>query len=137
MTNIKDDTQKLIDYAVDFANKLLTDYQEFYPFAATINLNGNIIMESCLDGDDHPLSQDLITIFEPLLDNQLENCERRAYSLTYDVKVQKDDTNYKTDAIAVKIKHAETTDITVYYFAYRLTEQNKVEHLDSWGVVVN
>lgn len=137
MTNIKVDTQRLIDYSVDFANKMLTDNQEFYPFAGAINLNGDIVMESHFDGDDYPLSQDLINSLQPLLDRQLENNERRAYALTYDVRVQKDNATEKTDAIAVKIKHTETKDITVYYFAYRLTAQKTVEHLDSWGEIVN
>lgn len=137
VTNIKADTQKLIDYSVDFACMMLTDSHEFYPFAGTINLNGEIVMESHFDGDDHPLSQDIINSLEPLLDKQLEKNERRAYALTYDVRVQKDSSSGKTDAIAIKIKHKETKDITVYYFAYRLTEQKTVEHLDSWGVIVN
>ena len=137
MTNIKVDTQKLIDYSVDFAIKMLTDKQEFYPFAGAINLNGDIIMESYFDGDDHPFSQNLINSLQSVLDRKLGNNERRAYALTYDVSVQKDNTTERTDAIAVQIKHTETLDITVYYFAYRFTTQKTIEHLYSWGEVVN
>lgn len=137
MTNITDDKQKLIDYSVNFAISLLTDYQEFYPFAGTVNLEGEIVMESHFDGDDQPLSQDLINALLPILDRQLENNERRAYALTYDVRVQKDKASEKTDAIAIRIRHNESKDIVVYYFAYKLTPQNTVELLDSWGEIVD
>jgi hypothetical protein len=137
VTNIKDDTQKLIDYSVDFAFKLLTDYQEFYPFAGSMSLNGIIAMESGFDGNDHPLSQDLMNALDSLLEGKIENHEIRAYALTYDVKVKRVDTIAKIDAIAVKIKHAETKDTRVYYFAYRMAEGNKVEHLDSWSEIIS
>ena len=130
-----DDTQKLIDYSIDFASKMLTEKQEFFPFAATVDLKGDIIMTSYFDGDDHPQSQDLINKLQLLLDRLLDSRERRAYALTYDVKVKKDDTSEKTDAIAIKIKHTDTKDLRVYYFAYKLTTQKTVEHLDSWAWV--
>ena len=129
----KDDTQKLIDYSVDFATKMLTDNQEFFPFAVTVNLKGDLITTGYFDGDDQPLSQDLINKLQPLLDRLLDNKERRAYALTYDVRVQKDNSSEKTDAIAVKVKHTDTKNITVYYFAYKLTSQKIIEHLDSWA----
>jgi hypothetical protein len=134
---IKKDIQKLIDYSVGFADKMLSDNQEFYPFAVTVNLDGNLVMNSQFDGDDHPLSQDIIDRLQPLLDNQLGKQECRAYALTCDVRVQKDNASAKTDAISVKIKHTETNDITVYYFAYRLTATKTVEYLDSWGEIIS
>ena len=130
---MQEDTQKLINYSVDFATIMLADSQEFFPFAVTVNLNGDLITTGYFDGDDHPLSQDLINKLQPLLDRLLDNKERRAYALTYDVRVQKDNSSEKTDAIAVKIKHTDTKDITVYYFAYKLTSQKTIEHLDSWA----
>ena len=129
----KDDTQKLIDYSVAFATKMLADNQEFFPFAVTVNLKGDLITTGYFDGDDHPLSQDLINKLQLLLDRLLDNKERRAYALTYDVKVKKDNSSEKSDAIAVKIKHTDTKDSTIYYFSYKLTPRKTIEHLDSWA----
>lgn len=135
MTNIANDTKKLIDYSVGFAEKLLNGCEEFYPFASTINLSGDLIPTSYFAGEDHPLSEDLMIDLNAMLERRLENKEKRAYAMTYDVKVKKG-TNGKTDAIAVKIKHTETKEITVYYFAYRMNSKKIVEHLDSWGEIL-
>ncbi len=136
MANLRDDTQSLIDHSVGFAEKMLTENQEFYPFAVMVNLDGELEMVSHFDGDDNPLSQDLINKLQPLLDKQIENKESRAYSLTYDAKVQKEGSSEKLDAVAVRVRHIETQEVTVYYFAYRLTAQKEVEHIDSWGEVI-
>jgi len=131
-----EDTKKLIDYSVSFAEKLLTDYQEFYPFASTINLSGELVQVEYFDGDDHPLSQDLINKIQPILDQKIDSKEMRAYALTYDVRVKRDHLSDKTDAIAIKIKHRDLNDILVHYFAYRLTPQKTFEHLDSWTEII-
>lgn len=128
-----EDAKKLINYSVDFANKMLTENQEFFPFAVTINFDGELVMTGYFDGDEHPPSQDLINKLQLILDRQLENKERRVYALTYDVRVKKDESSEKTDAIAIKIKRANTKEFTIYYYAYKLTPQKTVEHLYSWG----
>ena len=137
MKNNTLDTKKLIDYSVDFADKMLTDNQEFFPFAAAIDFTGNLIMTSDFEGDDFPLSQEVINKLQSILDRQLDCKERRAYALTYDVRVQKDNLSEIVDAIAIKIKHIDTQGITVYYFAYRLTSEKKVQHIDSWGEIIS
>jgi hypothetical protein len=136
VTNIKDDTKKIIDCSIEFANKLLVEFQEFFPFAVAINLNGEIVPINYFDGNDQPASTDLINNLETLLDEQLLKNEKRAYAITYDVRVQKNSLSEKVDAIAIKIKQAETKDILLCYFAYKLVEQNRLEHLDSWREVV-
>lgn len=71
--DIDDDKQKLIDYSVEFATKMLTENQEFYPFAVTINLHGDLVMASYFAGDEHPLSQDLINELQKTLVIQLDS----------------------------------------------------------------
>lgn len=136
MTTITEDTKKLIDYSVDFAKKILTDYKEFFTFSVTINLVGDRIPTGYFDGDNLLSRQDLITKLQKQHDQQLVDNQRRAYSLTYLAKVKKDNSSEKTDAIAIRIKHADTKDITVYYFAYRLTQQNTIEYFDKWNEIL-
>jgi len=134
--NIKDDTQKIIEYSIELANELLVEFQEFFPFAVAINLNGEIVPINYFDGNDHPDSTDLLNNLETLLDEQLSKNEKRAYAITYDVRIQKNSLSEKVDAIAIKIKQTETKEVLLCYFAYKLVEQNRLEHLDSWREVV-
>lgn len=134
--NITDDTKILINYSVDFAEQMLIENEEFFPFACTINSMGELVPISFFDGDEFPKSETLIDNLETILDNQLKQKEKRAYALTYDVKVKRHNEFEMHDAIAVKIKHIETEQSIVYFFAYKLNSQKSVEHLHSWLEVV-
>jgi hypothetical protein len=46
--------------------------------------------------------------------------------------VKQNDSREKSDAVAIKIKHRDTKDIIVYYFAYRITLKNTIEHIGNW-----
>ena len=130
--NSTDDTKKLTDYAIDFAENMLKNSPDFYIFSVTINMNGERRPVGYCDGEEQLSNHDLMKKLQAHHDQQLLNKEIRAYALTYLEKVKKDNTSEITDAIAVKIKHEETTDITICYFAYKLSLQKKIEHLGNW-----
>jgi hypothetical protein len=135
VTNSKTDILELLDYSISFATKMLTDFQEFFPFAATINEEGFLVPTAYLDSNERPLSNDLINKLELQLERQLSNRESRAYALTFDVKVKPANDTEAKDAIAIRIKHVDQNDINVYYYTYLLTDRN-VELIDSWGETV-
>jgi hypothetical protein len=134
MDNLTIDRHKLVDYSIVFAEKLLIEFQEFFPFSATIDLDSNFIPTAFYDGNEHPSSQELFDQLKRLLDGQLNANEKRDYALTYNVSVRKDNRSDATDAIAIQIKHHESASTFTYYFAYRMTEK-ELEHLDSWGEI--
>lgn len=133
MTNNIDNTQRLIDYSVEFAKRMLTENQEFFPFAVTLNIHGDLIPATFFDGDDQPLSEDLLNNLQFLVDNKLSKREVIAYALTYDVLVKKNDHSKKNDVITVKIKHTDIEESKLYYFTYRLLKQKGIEFIDSWS----
>jgi len=131
--NISEDKISLINYSIDFAEKMLNENQEFYPFASTINLCGEHYATALWEGDDHPSSKTLLDNLEIMLEKQINLKEKRAYALVYDVKVQKENSGRIFDAIAIKLRHTEAKEITIYYYAYKMNTQNTIEHLESWA----
>ena len=132
MTENINDTQKLIDYSVSFAKTALTEFKEFYPFAAAVNSDGELIPFGLYEGDEFPDSKDLSTKLELLLEKQLEDNKKRAFAVTTDVAVKRSDAENSHDAISIKIRQSGTEEYNVYFFEYNLTNENEVEIIRSW-----
>jgi len=54
------DIQRLIDTTFPFVQDLLSKYGEFYPLAAAVTTSDNITQVGTYDGDEHPLSDEVI-----------------------------------------------------------------------------
>jgi hypothetical protein len=60
MAVTQEQLEKLFGFAVEFAQDMLQKNGEFYPFGATLGLDGQIAAEGGYDGDDdHPSTQDV------------------------------------------------------------------------------
>ena len=136
MLEKQEDIKKLIDYSINFAEAMLKDNQKFYVFSVTIDLNGNRTPTGYYDGDELLSSQDLINKMQTIHDAQLINNEKRAYAITYLVKVKRDNLSDMVDSIAVKIKYFDSKEVTIYYYSYRITPQSTIERLDNWSVII-
>ena len=132
MTENTNDIQKLIDYSVSFAKTLLAEFKEFYPFASTINIDGELIPFGLYEGDEFPDSKDLSSKLELLLEKQLEDKKKRAFAITTDVVVKRSDAENSHNAISIKIRQSGTKEYKVYFFEYNLSEENEVEITKSW-----
>ena len=133
MTVSQNDIQKLIDYSVSFAKTALSESKEFYPFAAAINLEGELIPILFYDGVEFPDSKELSTKLESLLENQLADNSKKAYALTTNVAVKRTDCANSQDAISVKIRQTGSEGSHVYFFLYKLNTEKIIEIVDSWG----
>ncbi len=66
---LKKDIQDIIDYSHEFAEKMLNNGKEYYPFGVKINNNGKLIPVGYKDNEtDFPKSQKVIDILDPCID---------------------------------------------------------------------
>lgn len=116
---IKKDIQDIIDYSHHFAETMLNNGKEYYPFGAKIADNGELIAVGYKDNEtDFPESQKVIDQLTVEFEIELKNGEIRAYGLTYDVRVQTKDMKRKMDAILIDIYHRNSDKIPKYCFTY-------------------
>jgi len=132
MQNIDRDKEVLIDYSLTMAKNFIKEYKEFYPFAAAIGLDGELVPTLNYDGNEFPSSVDVLLDLTNILNSQLGNT-KRAYALSYDILLTQNEK--KSNALAIKIKHVESQEVVIYYFRYVLAGNNSVEILDSWGEI--
>jgi hypothetical protein len=122
-TSAKDESKLLVDELLPFAQKLLSEHGEFFPFGATINVDGVIGLAGAATGDDHPPSSELISILRGAFAKKAKAGEVRAVAIAYDVLVQHPNASEKTDAVAIDIEHRDSYCVTVFFpYSLRGTE---------------
>ena len=129
------DLENIIDYSIRFAQHMLTNGGEFYPFGTKVLSDGELVPVGIADEEsDFPNSMKLIEKMNKVFKLQYEKEEIRAYSIVFDVYVQIDDQGDKSDAICIDIIHKEG-DVPLYYFPYSINEQNEILMGQSFGMI--
>ncbi len=110
----KADSQELIDSVLPFAEQMLAEHGEFFPYGGAMKPNGEIISIGATDGDEHPPSSELISLLKNALMKSAKSKEYKAVALVYDVRVPLPETGEKSDAIAIDLDHESGYSIIVF-----------------------
>ncbi len=123
----------MIDYSVGFAESLLTDSGEFFPFGAKIYLSGELKPVGYYEEDEFPESQKVIDVLSTVFEKELNGKVIRSYCIAYDVRVTNEDFPTPTDAIVILFKHMDLNCELNYYYPYKLKENSGIEFLEPWA----
>ena len=132
-SEVKSDIERMIGYSVEFAENLLLDSGEYYPFGSKISSSGEFIPVSFFDEEEFTESQKIINELTYTFEEALSKKEVRAYCITYDVRVKNEKYSSAIDAILVSIKHEDVEGKLTYYYPYELGNKKKLEFLEPWG----
>ncbi|SUQ01992.1 Uncharacterised protein [Vibrio owensii] len=109
----KEDTQHLFDSVLPFAEKMLAEYGEFYPYGAAMTLTGEVVDVSVFEGSKYRPSSEIIDLLNSAF---LKAAKNRLYSTTVlvcDVRITLP-SGKVSDAIAVNLDHHSGYSIVVY-----------------------
>jgi hypothetical protein len=112
------DLDQLFEALFPFAQLMLSEHGEFYPFGATMQQDGEIVSIGARDDDDdHPPSQHLIDLLTRAFHRQVASGSLRAAGICYDVCIIPPGESVKTDAICCSLEHlsGESVDVFVPY----------------------
>lgn len=98
-----------------FAESMLAQHGEFYPFGGTISASGEITHSAAWTGDSHPESQDLIDKLKAGFQADAAKGKIIATALVYDTLVIPPGKNSKQDAISVALDHRDNYSIVVVF----------------------
>ena len=122
----KQESEILLNLLLPFADKMLREHGEFYPFGGYMKPNGAIVEVGASDPDtDRPTSKDLIDILRSSFQELARRNECKAVALTFDVAVKLPNSDGKSDAIQVSLEHSEGYSAEVF-FPYQLVESQVV-----------
>jgi hypothetical protein len=128
---------RLIDSILPFVESLLEKYGEFFPVAAAVLKDGNIATVATYDGNEQPLSNDVIESLKNALRAGAADREYLAGVIFYDVRVINPFSGEKTDAIVAHFEGIDDPVAIKYFYLYILTEENKLSFSEGWNNTVD
>jgi hypothetical protein len=126
MTDSKDDCERLMTALLPFAEQMLAEYGEFFPFGGTMSVSGDISQSMGWTGEEQPSSQELIDMLKSGFRAAAESGEIRATVIIYDTLVVPPGKNSKQDAISVALDHRNNYSVIVA-FPYSRTSNGQVQ----------
>ena len=129
------EVQQLLDFSFDYAEDILLDTNDIYPFAAVLNKKGEVRHVGFQGDEDHvPKAGDVIEVIHQYCEEQLNQGLIKAYALTYEVAVELDEGMEASDAFVVDIMHSEDAALPLYYFPFKFLADVKLEFGESFAV---
>ncbi len=107
------DLDDLLDSSLKFAQQCLEKYGAFFPFGMSTEVNGKGRVTDAWNGEERPLSKDLIELLNRGYQQDVKNGEIRAACICSDVKITTP-SGGKTDAIRCELEHVNGESVSVY-----------------------
>jgi hypothetical protein len=124
--NGKKDCEKLMNEVLPLAQKMLEKFGEFYPYGGYMKPNGEITHVGMQDEDtDHPKSKDLLYLMQDSFLSIAGTGGCIATAIVFDVRVDLPHTQVKSDAIQVRLEHADNYSAEVF-FPYQINADGRV-----------
>ena len=123
----RDELDALMNSVLPFAQKMLSEHREFYPYGEALTTKGEVISIGSSDGDEHPPSQKLIDMMTESFQAKARSGEYRATAIVVDVKVTDPSTGKKADAISIRLDHRDDMSLVVF-LPYEIDSKGKVTY---------
>lgn len=116
-----------------FVDSLLVKYGEFFPVAAALTAEGRIATVATYDGNDRPLSDDVIRDLKKALKLGAEKGTYVAAVIFYDVWVVNPFDDKKTDAVVVHFENVWEAGAKRFYCPYILSKDSTLTYSQGWS----
>ncbi len=119
MSDAKAECETLMSSILPFAEQMLAEHGEFFPFGGAMQEDGKIVSVAGYDGDQQPASDHVIRLIKSGLVDGARKGTYRATALVCDVKVHLPATGEKSDAVSVSLNHRDGYSVIVI-FPYKI-----------------
>lgn len=113
MAEPREEIEQILNYLLPFAEQMLSEHGEFYPYAATMNAGGEVQAVAAAD-HQRPDVGELLLALHAELREQASRGAIRASGIAADVTLTDPDSGKVTDAVQLELDHAETDAVDVY-----------------------
>ncbi len=127
--------EKMINHSFEYAQELLIDTKEFYPFASFIDTIGNVHpMEFDFDKKNMPTVGKVIDTLKTYCQKEMSDQKIKGFSLTFEAELKLTDEGALETCIATEVFHSEETDIPDFYMTYQINAENDIDFGELFGV---
>jgi hypothetical protein len=121
------DLNQLLNSLLPFAERMLAEHGEFFPFGRTMKPDGEIAAAGAYDGDEHPPSQSVIDLLTQAFRQEARNGELRAAGICHDVRTIPPGQSEKCDAICASMEHQSGEAVNVFV-PYQKTGKGDIQY---------
>jgi len=122
----KADCEALMNDMINFGQKMLREHGEFYPYAASMKLDGSIVSISADTGEELPKGEEVMKVLASGLRESAAAKTIKASAIFFNITLHKPTAAGETDAIQVSLEHRDGWSGEVY-FPYKLSKGNKLQ----------
>jgi hypothetical protein len=109
-----DEIQELLNFLLPYAEQMLNEHGEFYPYAAALDSEGELNAVGADVEDESPdVGEVLLALHEGLRERAAEG-EIRASGIAADVTLTDPDSGETTDAVQVELDHANGDPVDIF-----------------------
>lgn len=119
----KEECEELMSNLIPFAEEMLQKYSEFFPYGSVMNNDGSIKNINYYDGNEKPLSKQVIENLIKVYHELAIKKEIKASGIVWDGKVSSPKDNTKTDAVLISLEHKDNYSVIVV-FPYKIKNGN-------------
>jgi hypothetical protein len=110
-----DEIQELLNFLLPYAEQMLNEHGEFFPYAAALDAEGELnAVEADVDDDDSPDVGDVLLALHEGLRERAAGGAIRATGIAADVTLTDPSSGETTDAVQVELDHAEADAVDVF-----------------------
>jgi hypothetical protein len=115
MAEPTDEIQELLNFLLPYAEQMLTQHGEFYPYAAALDSDGelNAVATDVDDDDSVDVTEVLLALHHGLRERAAEGAIR-ASGIAADVTLTDPDSGETTDAVQVELDHADADAVDIF-----------------------
>ncbi len=121
MASAKDECETLMNAMFPFAEQMLGDHGEFFPYGGAMTSGGDIVSVAGYEGTERPPSLDVIRVIKRAFVKGAREARFRATALVYDVRIVRPESGEKSDAVACSLNHRDNYSVVVFV-PYRLED---------------
>jgi hypothetical protein len=125
---------ELLDHCRNYAEDLLMETGELFPFGALMDANGRSHHREVEIDPKHVLPNgQIIELLLQYFEEEYNEHDARAWAIACEASVQLDE-NTATDCISIDIRHKDVADIPKYYFPFMLLDDGAVKFGEAFAV---
>src|SRR5262245_56902618 len=121
------DLDELLNALFPFAQQMLQKRGAFYPFGASMGIDGQVVSVAGYSGTEHPEAQEMIDFLTVSLRQEAASGQIKAAGICIDARTIPPGQTEKTDAILARLEHRDGEAIEVL-LPYRKGLLGKVKY---------
>ncbi len=119
-----EEIEKLVEHSFEYAQELLVDTKEFYPFGAFIDTIGNVHpLEFEYDPKNMPQVKTVLESLTSYCETEMAENRMHAYGLTFEAELQMEENGPQETCIGLTVKHETEQDLPDFYQVYTFNDE--------------